>query len=71
MATLAYELQGETAAVWQLYDVNGRLIMEVGLPIGSQQKQLNLSGLSNGVYHFSVTLKQERIQTGKMVITKH
>jgi predicted kinase len=68
-ATIAYELAGETAALWQLFDVNGRKVMQLNLPVGTQQQQLDLSGLSNGVYHFTVSLAQERLQSGKMVIT--
>ncbi len=70
-ATLAYELSGKVAALWQLYDVNGRLLIHRSLAVGVQQQQLDLSALSNGVYHFSVTLREERLQSGKLIIAKH
>ena len=69
-ATIAYELTGETAALWQVFDVNGKLLHEMSLPVGLQQKQVKMSGLPNGVYHFVVSLKEARLFNGKMVVTK-
>lgn len=70
LVTIDYKLLGEENAIWKLYDVNGKEVMNKSLQYGTNQKQLNVSHLTNGIYHFSVTLDGDRLKSGKMVISK-
>ena len=70
LVTIDYKLLGEETAIWKLYDVNGKEVMNKSLQYGTNQKQLDVSALTNGIYHFSVTLKGARVRSGKMVIAK-
>ena len=70
IATIAYQLEGEKPALLDVFDINGRLVFQGVLKPKSTQLQLNVSHLTNGMYHFSVSLQEERIQSGKMVISK-
>jgi len=53
-----------------VFDVSGRLVKTQTLATQAERQQIDISYLNNGIYHFSVTLNQERLFNGKMVITK-
>ena len=70
MASIVYELEGDKNATLQVFDVSGRLVKTQTLATQAERQQIDISYLNNGIYHFSVTLNQERLFNGKMVITK-
>jgi len=70
LVTIDYKLLGEETAIWKLYDVKGKEVINKSLQYGTNQKQLNVSHLTNGFYHFSVILDGDRLKSGKMVIAK-
>jgi len=70
MATIVYELEGDENATLQVFDVSGRLVKTQTLATQAERQQIDISYLNNGIYHFSVTLNQERLFNGKLVITK-
>jgi hypothetical protein len=50
---------------FQLYDMAGRLILDV--PVTSLNQQINLNELASGIYSWTVTDSQYRIGAGKIV----
>jgi hypothetical protein len=69
-ATIVYQLNGKDNANLQVFDVNGRLVLEQRLLVSMERQKLDLNHFKNGIYHFSVTLKDERLFNGKLVLTK-
>jgi|GEM_PF-5339862 len=70
MATIVYELEGDENATLQVFDVSGRLVKGQQLLNTIGRQELDVSYLNNGIYHFSVILKGERLFNGKLVMTK-
>ncbi|MFT6200341.1 MAG: hypothetical protein ACJARP_001149 [Vicingaceae bacterium] len=50
--------------------MNGRLVKEQSLTTELEKQAIDLNHLNNGIYHFSVILKGERLFNGKLALTK-
>jgi len=59
----------ETADVFTLYDITGRKVLEQTLNPGTLKLNINVSGLYNGVYYYS--LKNDNKTKGKIIINKN
>jgi hypothetical protein len=69
-ATIVYQLKGDQNDLLQVFDMNGRLVKEQSLTTELEKQAIDLNHLNNGIYHFSVILKSERLFNGKLVMTK-
>jgi hypothetical protein len=69
-ATIVYQLSGDQNASLRVFDMNGRLVKEQSLTTELEKQAIDLNHLNNGIYHFSVILKGERLFNGKLALTK-
>ncbi|MES2131635.1 MAG: T9SS type A sorting domain-containing protein [Bacteroidota bacterium] len=68
--TLNYQLEENANAVFSLYDVTGRLVVEQLLTTGSNTQIINHESLQQGIYYYSVLMDKKIVKTDKLVIIK-
>ncbi|MCB9057454.1 MAG: T9SS type A sorting domain-containing protein [Calditrichae bacterium] len=71
--TIRYTLQDRANITLNVYDISGRLVSHLaqGLQnIGSHQVRFSATGLSSGVYFYSLIADGSLVQTRKMVVMK-
>ncbi|MCD4697024.1 MAG: T9SS type A sorting domain-containing protein, partial [Bacteroidales bacterium] len=59
----------QQSSVVELYDLNGKKLLEIQIPEGMETVEIDVSGLQNGVYFCRITT-DETILTKKMIIRK-
>jgi len=55
------------SATIELYDLNGRKLLEKQIPSGTEKFELDVSGLNSGVYMCRVTIDNKSV-TKKLII---
>ncbi len=68
--TLAYTLPDEQQGQLVIYDVMGNVVDKEILPVGSQQKNIILTGLASGIYYYQVSFNNIVVKTDKLIIAK-
>ncbi|MBK8474580.1 MAG: T9SS type A sorting domain-containing protein [Sphingobacteriales bacterium] len=67
--TLTHQIPTNGMGTWQLFDMNGRNIMSQNL-FGTGTTNIDISGLPNGVYHYTLSNGGNLSQTDKLVIVR-
>jgi hypothetical protein len=65
--SIAYNFEGDDDAVFQLFDVLGRMQLQTTLPNNLNQIQLHLNSLQPGFYSYRVTSGKQQFY-GKLLI---
>lgn len=60
---------GQQSALVQIYDVNGRKLVELNIPKGTTPKEIDVSSLESGVYFIQLQT-ENRTETKKLMIQK-
>ena len=68
VVTIEYTLLNNEVSVLQLFDITGRKVKEILLPIHTNKVDLHVINLANGVYTFKQITNGIQTKTGKLLI---
>jgi hypothetical protein len=60
--------QLESDAIFNLMDINGKIVLEQNVPSSSQKLELDLSNLSSGTYFYHLNMNGENTETKKLIV---
>jgi hypothetical protein len=70
-ANFSYEIPfGASQATMVVRDLTGRVVLEVPLNVDDNRFQLNTSGLSNGIFLYSLVVDGKTVTTRRLMVTR-
>lgn len=67
---LTWETYLEQNATWELYNQYGQLVFKNSIELSTQEAQIDISSVENGIYFWKLNVKGRIGQSGKLVILR-
>lgn len=70
LLNIQYNTASKEPVYFTVYDVTGRVVQSVQLPADATLYVLDLSGLANGLYHYTISNSSQVLKSDKITITE-
>ena len=67
---LTWETYLEQSATWELYNQYGQLVFRSNIALSTQEAQIDISSVENGIYFWKINVKGKIGQSGKLVVLR-